>query len=233
MNTVIAIHQPNFFPWLGYFDKMNRCNRFVFLDHVQHPKTNGTWTNRVKLLVAGEARWVTAPISRKYHGVIPVNKLEFQDGQPWREKMVKTIRSNYSRAPFFEEIFAFTEPLILSEEKRVAAYNMNAIEAIAEKLGIPANKTIRSSEMKAEGNSNELLIAITKELGGNTYMCGDGADGYQDDSLFEEAGLTLEYQQFKHPVYMQFSGNTFIKGLSIIDALMFCGFTGTKKLLGL
>ncbi len=65
--SVIAIHQPNFFPWLGYFDKIARCETFILLDHVQIQKTGGTWSNRVKLLWAGKARWGTAPVKHMFH----------------------------------------------------------------------------------------------------------------------------------------------------------------------
>jgi len=66
---VVAIHQPNFLPWLGYFDKLARADTFVLLDSVQFPKRNGTWMNRVKLLVGGEPGWITVPIVRAYHGL--------------------------------------------------------------------------------------------------------------------------------------------------------------------
>jgi hypothetical protein len=63
--TVVAIHQPNFLPWLGFFDKLARADVFVLLNSVQFPRTSkGTWINRVKLLVGGEARWATVPIVR-------------------------------------------------------------------------------------------------------------------------------------------------------------------------
>ncbi len=75
--VVVAIHQPNFLPWLGYFDKVAKSDVFVFLDSVQAPKTGGSWLNRVRLAMNGEARWVTAPIDRTFHGVKRVHELEF------------------------------------------------------------------------------------------------------------------------------------------------------------
>ena len=77
MNRVVAIHQPNFFPWLGYFDKIARSDVFIFLDDVQFPKTGGVWSNRVKILIGGEARWSTAPIDRSFTGTRKICEMHF------------------------------------------------------------------------------------------------------------------------------------------------------------
>ena len=107
MNRIVAIHQPNFFPWIGYFDKIARCDAFVILDDVQFPKTGGTWTNRVKLPISGEPRWVTAPINRNYSGVRKISEIEFTGNQAWRDKILKIIEFNYKKAPFYVEMFSF------------------------------------------------------------------------------------------------------------------------------
>lgn len=223
MTKIVAIHQPNFFPWLGYFDKILRCDAFVFLDHVQFPKKGGVWTNRVKLLVAGEPRWVTAAIARNYHGVRAINEMEFQPGNPWREKMFKTIQANYSKAPFFAETMELLEPLILNPEQNIAEYNIHAVTTIAEKLGVDQRKFYRSSKLPCRGSSNELLISLTKCVGGDTYMCGGGAEGYQDENIFINFEITLTRQTFRHPVFRQINAVAFTPGLSVIDMLLNCG----------
>ena len=91
-NKVVAIHQPTFFPWLGYFNKIARCDQFVVLDSVQFPKKGGTWSNRVKLLLNGQAGWVTMPVERNYHGVRSYAEMCIDNGTPWRDKLVQTIR---------------------------------------------------------------------------------------------------------------------------------------------
>lgn len=227
----VAIHQPNFFPWLGYFDKIARSDVFIFLDHVQYQKTGGMWSNRVQLLIGGTARWITAPLDRGFHGVKPVNAVEFLAHHPWRQKFVKTLAANYAKAPFFSEILRFVEPLIVSSEENLARYNTTAILAICEKLAIPTSNICSSSRIKCDGQSNEMLISLVRAVGGNSYMCGGGAAGYQDVAVFSAAAMDLVYQNFKHPVYEQRTGHDFIPGLSIIDALMNCGFSGVKSML--
>jgi hypothetical protein len=226
--TVVAIHQPNFFPWLGYFDKIVRSDVFIFLDHVQFPKTGGIWSNRVKMLLGGEARWVTAPIVRNFHGVRAICEMEFQPGNPWRDKFLKSLVANYGRAPFYRETTEFFEPLILNPENNLSRYNSRAVTAIANRLGLPTEKFRWSSEFGINEQSNEMLISLTRLVGGNSYMCGGGATGYQEDDLFTAQGIKLIYQNFQHPIYEQFGKRDFVAGLSIIDIFMFHGLAKTK-----
>src|SRR6185503_18008328 len=97
--------------------------------------------------------------------------------------------------------------------------------------GISDSKFRRASDLEISGRSNDLLISIVKSAGGNIYMAGGGASGYQDDSLFEKAGLVVTYQRFVHPLYSQTNSKRFVPGLSIIDALMNLGLEGTRSLL--
>ena len=231
MNNVIAIHQPNFFPWLGYFDKIVRSDRFVFLDHVQFPKTGGTWSNRVKMLVSGEARWITAPIVRDYHGVRAISEMEFQPNHPWRKKVLKTIVINYSKAPHFKETIEFLETLLLNKENNLSSYNTQAIRAITEQLGISGKKYYWSSQLIYHGQSNEMLVSLIQAVRGNTYMSGSGAGAYMEDKLFKQRGVALQYQIFQDPVYPQLGTDKFIPRLSVIDALMNIGWKGVQNLL--
>lgn len=232
MSKVIAIHQPNFFPWLGYFDKIARSDLFIFLDDVQYQKTGGTWSNRVKLLLSGEPHWATAPIERKFHGVRNVNEIYFKESDPWRVKLLRSLELNYRRHPFFVETMHVIEPLILEPRSNLAEFNSNAIISIAKQFGIQKERFLWSSKLQKTGRSNALLTALTLAVGGQVYMCGGGADGYQDEQVFVDSGLVLKQQSFVHPVYPQQGNSTFQPGLSIIDPLMNIGIQGTRTLLG-
>lgn len=231
MSRTIAIHQPNFFPWLGYFDKMARSDVFVFLDHVQFPKKGGVWCNRVQMLVAGEARWVTAPIRRAFHGVAPINEIEWADEQPWRSRLLKTLAANYSRAPFYSETMDWLAPLILSPENNLARYNMAVIRAIADQVGLRHDHCVPSSALGCDGQASDLLISLTRRLDGSCYLCGGGASGYQDDQAFARAGISLAYQRYQHPVYRQKGAEDFVPGLSIVDSLANVDKAGVGTLL--
>jgi len=227
----VAIHQPNFFPWLGYFDKIARADVFVFLDDVQFPKTGGVWSNRVKLMIGGEARWATAAIDRNYHGTRTIREMHFLADNPWREKLLKSIEGNYRRHPAYADTMEVVAPLLLSQESNIAEYNIQAVTTITQCLGLDTHKLHRSSDLSHEGSSNELLCSITRSVDGSTYMCGGGADGYQDEVVFNERGVTLRFQDFVHPVYSQRGRQDFVAGLSIIDAAMNLGWDGVKQLI--
>lgn len=230
-NKTVGIHQPTFFPWLGYFNKIARADLFVVLDNVQFPKKGGTWANRVKLLINGQAAWVTMPVVRNYHGVRTYSEMLIDNASAWRERLLKTIHTNYHRAPFFEEVLPYLEGLVNNPSACLTEYNLSAIISLAKAFRIDVSKIILGSTLNVQGSATDLLVSMVKEANGTAYLCGGGAGGYQEDDKFAAAGLDLIYQSFKHPVYEQVNAREFNSGLSVIDALMNCGFESTGKMI--
>lgn len=231
MKKTVAIHQPNFFPWLGYFDKIAKADVFIFLDDVQFPKTGGVWTNRVKLIVSGEPNWITAPIDRNYAGTRKINEMLFAPNNTWRKKTLKSIENSYRKYPYYGETIEMFLPLLLNEESNIADYNISAITAIVDFLGLDSSKLKRSSHFSFQSRSNELLCDLTLHVGGSSYLAGGGAIGYQDEAIFVEKGVELSFQEYNHPVYSQKGRQEFVPGHSIVDVLMNLGREGTKKLI--
>ncbi len=231
---IAAIHQPNFFPWLGFFNKIVRCDIFVLLDHVQFPKQGaGSYVNRVKILVQGKPAWITAPVDRTFKGVQPINRMAIKQGGNWQTKVIRTIDFNYAKAPFYHEVRDFLVDLIEGPADGLSAYNHRNILAISERLGVDRQKFILSSSLDIPGSATEMLAEVTKAVGADGYMCGSGAPlHYQQDEIFEREGLKLVYQDFHHPEYPQLKAEDFQKGLSVIDVLMNTGFEGTRKMAG-
>jgi hypothetical protein len=228
---IVAIHQPNFFPWLGFFDKISRADIFILLDHVQIPKTGGTWTNRVKLLFSdGKPRWVTVPIKRTHHGVQQVNEIQINYSTDWQKQMLKTLWANYSKTPHYHDILTLLEPMILKDTENLAEFNISIIDELIRKLRL-SSRLVRSSELQVQGTSNELLISLVQSVGGTAYLCGGGASEYMDNTKYTAASVDLIYQNFRHPVYPQKNSGEFVPGLSIIDALMNIGIDGVRSLL--
>lgn len=231
-NKIVLIHQPNFFPWLGYFDKIVKADVFIFLDDVQFPKNGGVWTNRVKMLISGGANWITAPIERNYSGTRKINEMHFLSSTPsWQIKIMKSLENSYKKHPFYDEIMPVIEPLLLNSDNNIAEFNIYAITEIANLLGLELGNFKRSSKIQTTESSNERLCQLTAAVGGSIYMCGGGAEGYQNESIFAQNGIKLEYQLYQHPIYQQKGQKEFVPGLSIIDAFMNLGLKGVAELI--
>ena len=230
-STVVAIHQPNFFPWLGYFNKISRSDVFILMDNVQFPKKGGSWSNRVQLAIDGQATWVTMPVVRSFHGTRTIHDMQINSSTPWRDKLLKTVQISYARAPFFEQVFPLFKDMVNNPTDRLMDYNEAAIRAIADAIGLDTSGLVIGSTLDTAGAATDLLISMTRAVGGTAYLCGGGASGYQEDDKFAQAGLELVYQQFHHPIYPQINTSEFVPGLSILDSLMNCGIDGTRSLL--
>jgi len=223
---IVAIHQPNFFPWPGYFDKIVRSDVFVFLDDVQFQKTGSMWTNRTRLPIRGTPAWITVPLNRNYTGYRQINEMRILDDQPWRRKLMRTLSMNYAKARHFDAVMGVLEPLINESEGNLAEYNVRCVDRLCEAIGLQ-RRLERSSRLECGGSSNDLLASITLAVGGHTYMTGGGADAYLDETAFAASGIALIRQSYLPAPYDQGRLGDFMPGLSIIDALMHLGFAGT------
>ena len=146
VRRVVAIHQPNFLPWLGWFEQLARADVLVLLDATQFPRTSrGTWMNRVQLLINGQPRWVTVPVVRAGRGTQDLRDVRVDDAQPWREKLLRTIQLSYARAPFFDRHFPLVQEILGQRTDRLTELNQRGVRRLAEELGLdPAKLTLAS-----------------------------------------------------------------------------------------
>ncbi len=229
--ALVAIHQPNFFPWLGFFNKAASCDRFIFLDDVQYERKGaGSWVNRVKLAGKTEPFWVTLPVQRTFSGVRAILEMKVDNRQPWRRKLVKTVHHRYSKTPHFREILGLLEPLITFSTESLVDYNLHTLQGLFQALEIPWEKTCRSSLLSSRGTATERLISLVQAVGGKTYLSGRlAAETYHDQHLFDEAGIEVIVQSFRPPLYPRGMGEP-VAGLSLIDVLFHCGVSGARRL---
>ena len=157
--------------------------------------------------------------------------MEIGDDTPWRTKLLKTIQLNYAAAPYFETIFPTVQTIMSNPTRNLADFNDTAIHALCVGLQLDTGKLVRSSTLPVAGQATDLLIAIVRGVGGTAYLAGGQASAYQEDEKFAQGGLELVYQDFQHPVYPQTNSRGFVAGLSIVDALMNCGWKDTRQLL--
>jgi hypothetical protein len=160
-----------------------------------------------------------------------IREMRIDESTPWREKTLKTLQSAYGRAPAFDQVFPRVEELVENPTDELAAYNEGAVRALAGALGLGGTELVLASGLGVDAQATERLVELVGAVGGTAYLTGGGAEGYQDDERFREAGIEVERQDFRHPEYPQ-SDDEFVPGLSVIDALMSCGFDRTAALLG-
>jgi hypothetical protein len=217
---IIAIHQPNFLPWLGYFFKIAKSDYFVFLDDVQYSKNS--FINRNRIRTSNEEKWLTCPVITSDGFGRPISSIQYFQPEKSMQSILGQLQANYVHTPFFKKYFDMIKCELDLSNYSLADQNIALIKAIMHDLGI-TTPTIRSSELHGvEGTSTERLISICNYLKGDAYIAGFGSVKYQEDELFDQAGIKLVKTTFEHPVYPQ-SGDGFLKNLSIIDALFNVG----------
>jgi hypothetical protein len=226
---VVSIHQPNFLPWLGYFDKIRKSDVFIFLDDVQVPKKGGSWSNRVKILIGGNSTWLTVPIARS-SGFQKLNQIKIVDSE-WRKKCLESIAMAYSRASHYEETMELISSIFSTGSENLAEWNSSVVRKILRHLDL-AEPTIQiASEIDVSSTATQRICDLVGAVGGTDYLCGGGSGGYLDVELFEKSRIELHYQAFKCAPYPQLNTSEFQEGLSIVDALMTLGAFETKQLL--
>lgn len=229
-----TIHQPDFMPWLGFYKKISKADMWVILDHVENnPRSSGYW-NRVKLLIQGRPHWDTVPIKKPCKNrPIGLRLDEFRiDIENHRiiKKKLESFRQSYGKAPHFDEAFELYRGYFESGEPILLKRNIEFIEQTLKILRINA-KRLYSSELNIVSRSSQMLIDILKSVGACHYVHGDGASGYQDNSLFSENNISIEPNNFVHPEYPQITSKSFVPGLSVLDAIANIGSEGVRSIL--
>ena len=228
-----TIHQPDFMPWFGFFNKINSADKWVVLDHTENnPRESAFWGRRVKILINGEPQWISITLNKpKEKGVIgiPINEMSINTQNPkLLSKNKKSIHLAYTKAPYYQDYSYLIDNYFDSKEPLLLKRNMEFIMEVMEILNINT-KIEYSSEMNLDSYSTQLLVDIIKYLEADTYICGTGASGYQEDEMFKKNNIELKYNDFQHPEYTQLRTEKFNPGLSIIDMLFMEGAEFIKE----
>ncbi|MBI2463481.1 WbqC family protein [Candidatus Peregrinibacteria bacterium] len=213
---IITIHQPEYLPWLGFFDRIIKSDIFVILDHVQYQKNCNINRNRIKN--ANGPEWLTVPVYKKMDHM-EISKVQIQNNLEWREKHYKTIVMNYAKAAHFAQFHDLIKGIYEQNWDSISELDTAIIMNILEKLGVK-KKIYKSSSLNPIGKSTDMLVDICKKLNGDAYLSGEGGKRYMDTKAFDDAGIKIMWQAFTHPVYtQQYTKLGFISHLSFIDLL--------------
>ncbi len=223
----VAIHQPNYLPWLGYFAKIANADVFVFLDDAQLPQGR-SFVHRTRIHSPTGGDWLSAPVRRSERQLI--RDVRFAD-EDWRRRHRATLLHTYRRTPHFEPVMALVDRILEADTDLLAAFNMRAAMLLAEHLSLPCRFEL-SSAFAVESTSDERLIDLVKAVGGDTYLSGAGGQNYQHPAKFEHAGIDLWVREFTPQLYHQGSGqgpDAFQPCLTILDALFNIGAADTVR----
>ncbi|MDO8516867.1 MAG: WbqC family protein [Nanoarchaeota archaeon] len=209
----IAIHQPNFLPYLGFFDKCDYSDILVLYDSTQFKKND--FQNRNKIKTKDGWKWLTIPISYNFGDLI--NKVKIDNSQDWRNKHLVYLKENYYKSAFFDVYFDKIKEIYNKEWTYLSDFNISLIIFLIKELGIKC-KIVKSSDLDINLKSTDALIEICKELNADEYVSGKDGRNYLDKSLFEKENIKVLFQDYKHPIYQQqFYG--FEPFMSILDLL--------------
>lgn len=215
---IVAIHQPDYIPWLGFYYKMAHCGTFVYLDDAQYSNEADHNVNVIKT-PQGACR-LKIPVEQ-HLGDLILN-VRTKDELKWKEKHLRTLQMNYSKAPFFKELFPAYEKVIQEKYTSIAELNMSINRFICDGFSISPNIK-KSSEMNISSAREERVIDICLQLNATEYLSGNGAKAYQVDEHFTQKGLKLTYLDYKPIVYPQLWGE-FLPCMSVLDYIFNCGF---------
>lgn len=216
----VAIMQPTYLPWLGYFGLMHSVDKFILLDSVQFARRS--WQQRNQIKSADGALWLTVPVYTKglRDQIISDVEIDYGHGFPFNHK--KSLITNYAKAPFFRELSPSFFEILDSGEKRLSSLTVSLIKWARGLLGINTEMYL-SSQLNPVGAKAELLAALCVEVGAKQYISPIGAKCYLDESsAFDREGISIQYFEFNYTVYPQKFG-PFIPNMSIIDLLFNCG----------
>jgi hypothetical protein len=218
--VIVACHQPNFLPWIGFFYKALLADLVVLLDDVQFAR-GFTWVNRNRLKCDQGELWLTVPVKKKGRGLQKISDVEVVDEGNWPRRFFQGISQNYAHAPYFAEHRAFLKDLMQMRWRKLVDLNVAAIYYLAGSLGI-GNKVVLQSSLQIQSQGSELLVKITKETGADVYLTPLVSKKYVDEILFAQQGITIQFFKFIPSVYPQLWGE-FIYNLSALDLLLNCG----------
>ncbi len=222
----IAIMQPTFLPWAGYFNLMQSVSGFIFLDDVQLEKQS--WQTRNRFIVNKDVHWVSIPVrhanlSQKINQTVIINETS------WKSKLAKSFGQNYCKHPYYSSAKLVIDFLLANDESILSKFNINVIAFIAKNIGINT-PTHLASEYNIKTPRTSKLVDLCKCFSSNEYLSPVGSAGYlAADDFIGHSEAKLIFQNYEPDIYVQKNSKEFIASLSIIDVIANLGWDKTAE----
>lgn len=213
---IISIHQPAYLPWLGYFDKINRSDIFIYLDTVQLEKNSYTCRNKIK--TPQGSTWLTIPLITKGHTTNSIRDIKIDNSQNWKKKHLKNIFFNYKKAKFFDELYPKIEALFEEDFDLFSDLAYKHMVFWLNEFNIQT-KIIKSSTLDIQTKKSDLILNLCSKFSASKYLSGAFGKCYLNEDSFNQQDIQIEYQNYNHPVYQQLNGK-FLPYMGIVDFWM-------------
>tara|TARA_B100000029_G_scaffold514889_1_gene619494 strand:- start:1330 stop:2007 length:678 start_codon:yes stop_codon:yes gene_type:complete len=216
---IVSIHQPDFFPYPGFFNKIFLSDVFVILDRAQF---EFGITNRNKIITT-DGSWsrISVPV-KKNQKFFQINDVKINNDINWQEKNLELISKSYKNANFYNSYFSSISSIFYNNWESLMGLNLKILKTVIEWLNIKT-KILFESDLDVKGKSSKRLVNICKEVNATTYLSGIGGKNYLDEKIFQENKININYQEYSPISYPQINSKTFIPNLSILDLLFNMG----------
>jgi len=216
---ILTGHQCVYLPWLGLFHKIALSDAYIYLDTVQYLKKD--WNNRNKIKTIQGGIWLTVPVQTKGKFNQTLKEVQIDNSVNWRKKHWQSIKLNYSKAPYFNRYAGFFEEIYQHEWDYLNDLNKTILMFLLEELKIKVD-FIDSDKLNLVGEKSDLVLDMCLKTKADTYIFGTLGKDYADVNKFNENGVKVIFQEYKHPEYKQQFGK-FEPYMSVIDLLFNCG----------
>ena len=228
----IAIHQPNFFPWIGYFFKIKMADTFVFLDDVEFTKQS--FTKRVRINHQADfslGRYLSIPLqNHSDQSLIKDIVVSSEHISNWWREMIAIVHNTYCHSPYYQETMTFLQTVVqkVETEKKLTTVNQIVIAEIADYLDLETD-FILSSNIEKGSDEEHINHKICKSLSATLYVSGIGAKKYQAEHWYAEHEIEIEYFDIsKTKIKKEYP--THLLDKSIISWLMLYGKQGVASI---
>lgn len=218
----LAVMQPYFFPYLGYFDLLNIVDEWIVFDTPQYMKFG--WVNRNRVLRQGSGwQYIVVPV-KHHQSFKPINQIEISD-QDWGGLILRQLQHYQKDAPYYPEVIAFLEEECFSgASNNLAEVNTTLFRKVAGRLGIERPIHVFSEmDLALEGpivTPGDWGWAIAQAVGADEFINRPGGAEFIDETRYRERGIKLTFQSFVNMTYTCGKYHQFESDMSIIDLMM-------------
>ncbi len=213
---ILTGHQPAYLPWLGYFEKIIRSDKYIYVDTVQFE--HRSFINRNKIKTANGPIWLTVPVLAKGHRESNLLDLEINNNEDWQKKHFRSICFAYKGAPYYKEIIEKISPFYEQKYQMFTEFCYEYTLFWFQLLGIKT-EILRLKDLGVDGKKSELVLNMCKAVNADTYISGALGKDYMDDDLFERNNVKVVYQDYHPREYPQLWGD-FVPYMSVLDFVM-------------